>query len=83
MYYDLFSPTGTLIVGTFDLVPSVARVSAWTVEDDKLVPDYTGDTECYWDGQWTESADDGVILVQDGNGDRWRLDECTRKEQEG
>lgn len=67
-------PQGHEIIGTYDMVPACARISGIKRTAEGLEPVYTGDSDCYWDGQTTETDDKGRLFYQCNNGDAWSED---------
>lgn len=78
---QLESPDGTRIIGTYDTIPGVALIlGAIRTDNGDLDPDYVGETEVIWDGQETETDDEGFRLWVDENYKLYRTDELVWKE---
>lgn len=58
-------------IGEVDLIPALAN---WTTDEEGHPKDWTGETTCWWDGQFAQevpSGDEEAILVQCGNYHEW------------
>lgn len=67
----LYAPTGAGIIATSDFVPGNALFSTVILEPDgTYIPDYDGETEMCWDGQYTDELDGRPTYVDD-NGEQW------------
>jgi hypothetical protein len=75
---QMIAPNGRKIVGTFDKIPGVAGVQGWTVDaNGKLEPEYDGTgTEVWWDDQYTETNEAGVLWVVDENNEQHLVTDC-------
>lgn len=61
------SPNGSPIVGTYDTIQALARATEFSENGE---PEYTGDTEVFWDTQETITRDDHIVYLDD-DGDEW------------
>lgn len=66
----LYSPKGTLIVGTYEKVPGVAKIDPESIRKDPNSREYdfnySGETDLDWDYQKTQ-REDGERLFVDEN----------------
>lgn len=75
---NYLSPHGVPIVGTLERVDALGRISGIS---DKGEPDFSGDTEVFWDTQTTVRRD-GEIVFLDEDGGEWLFYELTPKPDE-
>lgn len=68
--YIAFSPEGKRIVGTYDRIPGTALADTFYVEGGKVIPEYKGETDVWWDGQEVVE-DDGEALYICENYETW------------
>lgn len=78
-----FSPTGSPIVATSDLVPANAMIAEDSFSreaDGSLAFEYdgTGSKMC-WDGQYTQEIDGKALFVAE-DGTEWREDELVLRD---
>lgn len=80
---ELRTPTGVLILGTYDMVPGCALIQdPRKDENGNLEFDYAGETRLYWDAQETQTDGRGSRLFVDENGDTWPESALTLVEAE-
>lgn len=78
--YRLIAPNGRAIVGTPETILGLARANTFTEDDSgQLIPDYSGDTDMYWDSTETQTTETGEMMVQDDDGATWPISACTRE----
>lgn len=77
MKYQFLSPKGDRIAGTADLVPGVARVNVFNLDESGFIPEYAGETEMFWDSQ-TQVYIKGQKVYTDEEGTNWRESELLK-----
>lgn len=79
---NLYSPKGTLIVGTLETVKGCAGIDSATRNDDGTFElEWSGDTEIWWDDQTTDTKK-GARLFVDEEGSIWKETELALTAQE-
>ncbi|MDR6954148.1 hypothetical protein J2X65_003516 [Ancylobacter sp. 3268] len=73
------SPTGSLIIGTLENIPGIARLI--DISDDGRI-EYLGGTDILWDGQATVQRDGKSVFVDEG-GDEWAFDQLVKAPADG
>ena len=67
----LKAPNGKSIVGTLETVPGCAWAATFEVlQDNALSPEYSGETDVWWDGQETVRRD-GEDIYLDEDYEEW------------
>jgi hypothetical protein len=69
------SPRGNEIIGTYENLNGCSKFMDAKIVDGKIVFDYTGDTEVYWDAQKTNRDESGKRIFVDEKGFMFSEDE--------
>jgi hypothetical protein len=78
----LRAPNGKEIVGTSETLPATAFIQSATRNPDGTFEiEYSGETKCHWDGQYTNEDEDERLFV-DTDGQEWRESQLTLDETE-
>lgn len=76
--------TKSPIIGTSELVPGVALVDSFAMDDKGVVGvcDYTGETRLDWDNQHTETSKNGFLMLVCEDGELCTQVACEEYEEE-
>ena len=72
--YQYVTPTGKKIIGNCAVILARAGIDYF---DENGEPEYSGDTEVFWDTQATDETEDAKEKYVDETGEEWTLDQCT------
>jgi len=78
-----FAPNGSQIIGTLERVSARAEIDVDTFvkKDGKLLFDFAGGTEIFWDDQYTVTRKGEVVFLAD-DGSEWTESEIFLSESE-
>lgn len=74
------SPKGHRIIGTLETAEARADING--IDSETGLPEFTGESETFWDSQETKTNDEGKIIFLCEDGEEWTFDQLVVDEKE-